>query len=463
MSAQAELNFSSDSEHSFVVFWYAERDDGYDNDPQFRASLLIDDTQVYSRTLSTTTPNPVTEPTMITIQFEFGQFSTSDGTSIEIYLEYNGWEDMDFYYDNVTFASGWNMWCDALVAISIDASRNSVDLAILDLLFSDWQGSDYVIASSIKEGGTDWADYVLEDPTIFQGDIINIDNFSFPLVIFSWENKHDDGKYGIYCYVAYNNWSQEHALSKIAIFSTPEEEDIVTTYALPMMIIIVAAVAGILFYKKVYIPNREGKDAETSSAAYEMEKMKMVMILALIGGILMTVSLGLIWHTIEMESDVGGQKSTMEMEYGLFEGTMGNVTASYSDMRGPVGDTYTTTSYMVILGVIFSFLTFLFLLLKNMGKIGFGFPMFAIVVLLAFLFSILAPLYLMTALPGAWKDSGAKGAGFDENFQGEKKGQYFGVEVNSTYGPSTGWYIALVAGIINLLALIFFYLGKDEL
>lgn len=196
-----------------------------------------------------------------------------------------------------------------------------------------------------------------------------------------------------------------------------------------------------------------------------MEKMKLVMILALLGGILMAVSLAMPWYY--QETEIAGESTRADFFWTEVEGE--EDTTSYEDAeQDNTGSVFQTTQIFAILGTVFSFLAFLFVMLKMKGSLGLGTPIIMIVVLLGFIFSILAPVYLMTALPGARGDDMPEGMedeiGYTDSFSGSKEvdGGLFGT-IKTTWGGGTGWILALVAGILNLIAFVFFMMSKNEL
>lgn len=126
--------------------------------------------------------------------------------------------------------------------------------------------------------------------------------------------------------------------------------------------------------------------------------------------------------------------------------------------------TFKTTQILAFLGIIGCF----------MGLIGAAMVMSeklnskagAVLVLLAVILSLIAPLYLMFTLPNAIdKDAEEEGAiSFQEDmrkdFFGSGKEELMGISMEASWGGSTGWFLTIFAAIICIIALILVAISK---
>jgi uncharacterized membrane protein len=199
---------------------------------------------------------------------------------------------------------------------------------------------------------------------------------------------------------------------------------------------------------------------------------------ALIGFILVIVSLVLIgislvmpWYTIKMEAGAMGVSTEADINYYL-DHAESNVletteTINYDDegiKDAASTNVFKTTQIMVFLGLIGCILGLVGAALvmtdKMNSKVG------AMLVLVAFILALLAPIYIMVALPGAYQEE-VDEAGGSVEFLPEGMGKsFFGSEESSTdvggfdmttkysWGGGTGWIFALIAFILLLVALL---------
>lgn len=110
---------------------------------------------------------------------------------------------------------------------------------------------------------------------------------------------------------------------------------------------------------------------------------------------------------------------------------------------------FNLTMILVIIAVIGSILGMIGALMVGMGKIdnkiGAGLAVIGI------LFAFIAPMYLMVSLPGAFdEDNGGMGMNDDDgpwdSFFGSTSEEGFEMR----WGPSIAWYMALIAGVLNI-------------
>ncbi len=202
-----------------------------------------------------------------------------------------------------------------------------------------------------------------------------------------------------------------------------------------------------------------------------MEKKAMVgAVMAIIAVILIGVTFALPWYTMTMKGNVSGMGTTTEQDYYLDHATakVGNTTMSESYSNKSMQDsipntvnTFKTTQILDIVSLVFVIIGFIGALLFAIGKLGKGVAVALVVI--GFILSIIAPIYLMTALPPAIKKD-SKGSlpvkEMGESFFGEKKISMFGATVTVTWGGGLGWWLAIIGMIFMLIALILVLLAK---
>lgn len=207
-----------------VLLWYSEVDEGYDNDPSFRATLRIDGQKVLRDQYNHSTTDPETEPTMISIPFDVGSLQVGKGQEIELYLEYQGWEDMVLYYDSATNASGWIVGSNALLPMAVTGGRNDITLTFIDLFAIDWRTVAeyvYVYAAPVDDprGPIDPA-YRLQPFTVQKSDPVPVGNGTAPMTMLRFDVDLDDGTYQFGARFQYNPLSDLHNLSFERSFSS---------------------------------------------------------------------------------------------------------------------------------------------------------------------------------------------------------------------------------------------------
>ncbi len=138
-----------------------------------------------------------------------------------------------------------------------------------------------------------------------------------------------------------------------------------------------------------------------------------------------------------------------------------------STSHSPLGNQTNTSTYSTAphVGSVFSLGTILLVLglILGIGFVALGVmpnPRFrkfaAILGVLAVLFTLLAPLYVMSALPDAVNaDSGSTTTYTTvSGFWGIKSGSTFGITTSITWGAGWAWYLPLIAAVLFLVAAI---------
>lgn len=183
-----------------------------------------------------------------------------------------------------------------------------------------------------------------------------------------------------------------------------------------------------------------------------MNKAMIGGILAVIAVILLVTSLAMPWYTINSEYE--GEESTSRDSLHLF--------SPNSDSESETSNTTTTfniTSWMATIGTIASAASLMFIGMaipanKNkFKKIG------MVLLIIGIIFALIAPLYLMTSLPGAYKDDH-----YGENrelpdhdspaksFFGSHSPE--GTENKYSWGGGIGWYMSIIGAVILIISLI---------
>lgn len=197
---------------------------------------------------------------------------------------------------------------------------------------------------------------------------------------------------------------------------------------------------------------------------------------ALIGTILVLIALVMImsslfmpWYKIEMSVSGLGLSTVATIEYYLDH----NVTEMKSDFIGDAkietsysnerlretkaAQTFKTTQTLVYLGIIGCIFGLIGTVMVMLNKIGRG--MGTLLVIIALILSIFAPLYLMFTLPNAFsEDSLAESesstqSSVEEDFFGSEKYEALGVSAEISWGPAIGWFLALFAMLLCIPSL----------
>ncbi len=183
-------------------------------------------------------------------------------------------------------------------------------------------------------------------------------------------------------------------------------------------------------------------------------KWKLPVICMLVGIILMSIALVLPWYQ-------------MSYEYDSSEGTMGAGADQFIHMDS--GDqtkwSFVMSETLGMVGLVIGVIALMFLLISSLGGQPSKMPM--IFTLIAAILCILAPMILMATLPGAF-EADAKEANDDweqpdhDAYTKSFFGSYEDKEDDSkdSWGGDVGWFLAIVAFVMFLLAFIFILRGK---
>jgi hypothetical protein len=179
--------------------------------------------------------------------------------------------------------------------------------------------------------------------------------------------------------------------------------------------------------------------------------------------VLLGVSLMVPWYSVTVDWVNGNSVHEYTLQEYRHDGMDSDETISYSDdeFDDPnVAQVYNNTLYLTITAFILTIILMIFILLIGLKKTGMV-KLGVILGILAFIFSLAAPIYLMGALPAAYteeyKESEAtvnpKTKQMD-SFFGEENINVAGTDYDRVWGGATGWYLAIVAFVFTLLASI---------
>lgn len=118
------------------ILWCALTDGRSQNDCMFRFTIKQNGQTIGSIEIQDQTVNE--EPTMITASSGINATNFESNDQISIYLEYNGWDNMDVYYDNMTHNSGVTLNINPLNIYGTSSSTTEISLEFTDSFDIDW-------------------------------------------------------------------------------------------------------------------------------------------------------------------------------------------------------------------------------------------------------------------------------------------------------------------------------------
>ncbi|MCI0497422.1 MAG: hypothetical protein L0Z54_03910, partial [Thermoplasmata archaeon] len=193
-----------------VSFWYRDVDEGYVNSPRFNATLNVSGVPVANSTADG--PGDADSPTQINVTLDLStDIYVREGEAIEVYLEFIGWEDIEFYYDNTTYPSGWTQNSTSLLFEDITGTNRTVDLEFVDAFDVDWTLDPdqlYVYAHPADDAGGDQdPKYRLHNFTALDGDPVQVGNSTKATTVLRFEADMSEGNWTIGARFGYNGWS----------------------------------------------------------------------------------------------------------------------------------------------------------------------------------------------------------------------------------------------------------------
>jgi len=182
------------------------------------------------------------------------------------------------------------------------------------------------------------------------------------------------------------------------------------------------------------------------------------MILGIVAVILLILTFVMPMYTISGEMEQFGQRISFDWDFYYSETESeanGETETEEYDEDSEVGSTFNLTMIFVIVAIIGSIIGMIGALMVGLGKLDKKIG--ALLAIIGVIFAFVAPLYLMASLPGAFDEDGGE---FDMGDEGPHESFFGSTEeegVEISWGPGVAWYLALVAGVLNIgvIALVF--------
>lgn len=128
----------------------------------------------------------------------------------------------------------------------------------------------------------------------------------------------------------------------------------------------------------------------------------------------------------------------------------------------PVTSTHITTSWIAMLGSLFSVISLFFIGMSFNSNSGKPMKIASVLLLIGLILAIVAPIYLMISRPNAVSEVGHTG------FGGNEEESFFGRHSPDNgyheyrWGGGIGWFMSLGAGILLLISLILIVSGGKQ-
>jgi hypothetical protein len=200
-------------------------------------------------------------------------------------------------------------------------------------------------------------------------------------------------------------------------------------------------------------------------------------ILVLIALVMVMASLFLPWYRNEVSSSMGNMSFTMGLDFYFDhaeptvdapEGSGFNFTYDSADLSYNLPEVkdmnfvgvFSLTRILVIIAIITTIFGLIGAIMVGAGKMRPSLG--ATLVALAFLFCLIAPIYMMISLPDAFVEDGMgmTAEGKKPGFFGSESNESLGVTTEQNWGGGMGWFFAIFAVVLNLIALIFIATSK---
>jgi len=246
---------ATDSE-AYLEFWWCEVDEGYDNDPEFRIWIKVgawEDTWTISMGAGT-----VTEPERMEIAMDMQTQDIAEGDSIEVSIEYQGWEDMELHYMCYEYPTGLMLQTDAMRFYKMEATKTSVTLLVGDHFYIDWSLQPELICSCAIINRGAFSELFDEDNYFFTVSIqFNISSeygidLNFSGMLMTWDVEFGDGEKMAYVLTHYNNLSFPHWGYKNFTFGEDDDSGLLESLIIPIGGVGIIAVAASFVYFKRY-------------------------------------------------------------------------------------------------------------------------------------------------------------------------------------------------------------------
>lgn len=186
---------------------------------------------------------------------------------------------------------------------------------------------------------------------------------------------------------------------------------------------------------------------------------KLVVALGVVAIVLAIVGMAGPWWTESFSASALGFTAKGNADFGLFGVTTTTSTghtnttnsSAYTDTPH-VGSVFTLGMVLLALGMVLGIGMVVLSVMPNPR-----FRKFAVVLgVLAFLFALLAPLYVMSALPDAVNADSGSTSSFTavSGFWGTKTSNVFGFSASVIWGAGWAWFVPLIAAVLFLVAAI---------
>ncbi len=201
------------------------------------------------------------------------------------------------------------------------------------------------------------------------------------------------------------------------------------------------------------------------------------MILVLIALMMVMTSLFLPWYRNEASSGSGGLSFTLGMDYycdhceatiDMPEGFGFNISDASEEISYDSTElkdmnfvmVFGITRILAVVAIITTLFGLIGAIMVGAGKMKPSVG--AVIVALAFLMCLLAPIFIMVSLPNAFVEDGMVLTSEEPNpgFFGSKSDSFEGVTTEYSWGGGLGWFFTIFAVILNLLAMIFIATSK---
>lgn len=228
-------------------------------------------------------------------------------------------------------------------------------------------------------------------------------------------------------------------------------------------------------------------------------KLMISLLLAVVAVLLLVMTFFTPWYSANMKSEYSyesyyegyyetesseeySSEGDTKLYFGRSESTMKTVSGTYKDTSKDssshdseyaITPVMRNTRLFVVIAIVATVIGIAGIMFVEMNKLD---PKIgAIIIAIGFIFALVAPLYMMTSLPGAIKDDSNVGGNtvyfgsviekMGEQFFGKDDSDIEGIKTEALWGGSTAWYLALIAAVINLVAvfpLLLYKVVKEE-
>lgn len=182
-------------------------------------------------------------------------------------------------------------------------------------------------------------------------------------------------------------------------------------------------------------------------------------VLAIIAVILLALTFVMPWYNVSAEAESDGERMSMDMDIYFndirtttrINGETETEREDFPEEEDEITKVFHTTRIFVIIAIIGMALGFVGALLVSMDKLSHKIG--AILVLIGFIFAIIAPVYMMVQLPNAFAEEGGEEY-MGESFFGSDSEERGETTMDISWGGTFSWFMSLIAGVLGVIALI---------